>query len=306
MRRLSRIALALALGSLLLALPQSAAANSFDVTCTSSHVANDDPIVFPGKPGAAHRHEFFGAKNTDARSTTASLRRARTTCGDRADTAAYWAPTLEVNGKLVTGTLRAYYQRNGKRSAAAPPQGLRMIAGSAKATRAQSMRVTAWQCIGKGRHRQFNAVPACRRGERLASWVRFPDCWNGRDLDSSDHVSHVAYSAKGACPATHPVAMMRVAFLISWPVRPRRASQVSLGGGMLAPHAFHADFWNAWRQPRLQQLRWDCIEVARPCGSIDQPPIVVVRTKPAATRVAYAPTRFTDAARCACACGGCA
>jgi hypothetical protein len=41
--------------------------------------------------------------------------------------------------------------------------------------------------------------------------VRFPTCWDGVNLDSPDHMSHVAYPSSGTfetsgpCPASHPV-----------------------------------------------------------------------------------------------------
>lgn len=252
----------------LLSLPTTAAANTFFVTCASSHVANDDPIVFPGEPGASHLHEFFGARSTDARSTTASLARSRTTCAHRRDTAAYWTPVLEVRGVQVRGVMRAYYQRAGKSRAAAPPRGLRVVAGDMHAETPQAGSVTTWQCVGLGRTRQYRIVPACRRGERLSAWVKFPDCWDGRRLDSIDHRSHLAYNRRGRCPRSHPVGIMRVATLVTWPVRPRRAALVRLGGGMLAATGMHGDFWNAWHQPTLNQLRWDCIELRARCGAV--------------------------------------
>jgi len=108
----------------------------------------------------------------------------------------------------------------------------------------------------------------CTAGERLAAWVKFPDCWNGRTLDSADHRSHLAYAARGRCPASHPVELMRLALLVSWPVRPSGADRVSLGDGRLPATGMHADFWNAWHMPSLHQLRWDCIEVPQPCGTV--------------------------------------
>lgn len=266
-----RLLLVACLGSAMAAGAAPAHANSFHVECASSHVASDDPIVFPGRPGAAHRHEFFGARGVDAHATTGSMRRARTTCASPRDTASYWAPSLEVSGRLRRGTMTAYYQRAGKRRAAAPPLGLRVIAGDMRATSPQAMRVTSWQCRG-GRHtpssRQSATIPRCRAGQRLATWIRFPDCWDGRRLDSADHRSHMAYARAGRCPASHPVDVMKLVVRITWPVRPANADAVTLGGGMLRAHGMHADFWNAWHMPTLRQLRWDCIEVAAPCGVV--------------------------------------
>lgn len=267
--RTRRPLLALAAASIAMLVTEGAAsANSFFVTCTSSHVSHDDPIVFPGEPGAAHRHEFFGATSTDASSTTSSLERSSTTCRHRRDTAAYWVPTLEVRGTRVTGTMRAYYQRAGKRRAAAPPRGLRVVAGDPHAMDPQSPRVTTWTCVGRGRTAQFTAVPRCRQGERLGAWVKFPDCWNGRTLDSDDHRSHLAYASRGRCAATHPVELMRLAVLVTWPVRPARATIVRLGGDHMGPTGMHGDFYNAWHMPTLRQLRWDCIELPAACGEL--------------------------------------
>ena len=275
MRRCTTIRATLAAACTLVAAtalaPAPAAANAFHVACASSHVRTDDPIVFPGEPGRSHRHEFFGARTARATSTTTSLQHSRTTCDHRADTASYWAPTLEVAGRLRRGRLVAYYRRAGKERAAAPPLGLRIIAGSMRATTPQSMRVTSWQCTGMGRtrsSRHARVVPRCRRGQQLSGWIRFPDCWNGRNLDSADHRSHMAYARRGSCPATHPVELMQLVLRITWPTRPAGAEHVTLGHGMVAPTGLHADFWNAWHMRPLQQLRWDCIEVARACGPI--------------------------------------
>jgi hypothetical protein len=32
--------------------------------------------------------------------------------------------------------------------------------------------------------------------------VRFPTCWDGKNVDNPDHQSHVAYPVSRACPAT--------------------------------------------------------------------------------------------------------
>src|SRR5262245_26804551 len=67
---------------------------TFKVQCPASHRLPDDPIVFPGKPGASHLHQFIGNRTTDANSTADSLLAGGTTCDDQADTSAYWVPAL--------------------------------------------------------------------------------------------------------------------------------------------------------------------------------------------------------------------
>ena len=84
----------------------------------------DDPIVFPRQPGRSHDHTYFGARSTDAFSTPASLREdGRTTCRLRADTAAYWAPTLLVDGRAVEplAVVAFYVRRTGPRSTHSRP-----------------------------------------------------------------------------------------------------------------------------------------------------------------------------------------
>ncbi|KAI0451567.1 hypothetical protein F5B21DRAFT_507052 [Xylaria acuta] len=47
----------------------------------------------------------------------------------------------------------------------------------------------------------------------IRTTIRFPTCWDGTNLDSPDHMSHVSYPASGTfensgpCPATHPVKL---------------------------------------------------------------------------------------------------
>ena len=81
--------------------------------CAYSHHAPNDPIVYPREPGFSHDHTFVGNVSTNAFSTLASLRAAKSTCYLYGDTAAYWAPTLYVNGSPVfPRTAAIYYRRD--------------------------------------------------------------------------------------------------------------------------------------------------------------------------------------------------
>ena len=44
--------------------------------CGLSHRSKDDPIVYPRQPGAAHHHDFYGNRSTDAFSRYRTLVRA--------------------------------------------------------------------------------------------------------------------------------------------------------------------------------------------------------------------------------------
>jgi hypothetical protein len=222
----------------------------FAIGCGFSHRNNDDPIVFPGRPGLSHNHTYFGNTATNASSTPDSLRGGTTTCRLRADTAAYWVPTLLVNGRAVT-PLRAtvYYIRRTRGTVQAFPAGLKIIGGNAAATRAQGARVTYWVCEGLA-STSLASCPAGFRSEGARLVVKFPNCWNGSSLDSANHKSHLAYSSDGACPASHPVAVPALAIVVRYPALGSGPIALSSGGQFSG----HADFVNAWDQPTLQRL----------------------------------------------------
>jgi hypothetical protein len=222
----------------------------FAIGCGFSHRNNDDPIIYPGRPGLSHNHTFFGNTATNASSTPDSLRGGTTTCRLRADTAAYWVPTLFVDGRAVT-PLRAtvYYIRRTRGTVQAFPAGLKIIAGNAAATRAQGARVTYWVCEGLA-STSLASCPAGFRSERLRLVVKFPNCWNGTSLDSANHKSHLAYSSEGACPASHPVAVPALAIVVSYPALGSGPIALASGGQFSG----HADFVNAWDQATLQRL----------------------------------------------------
>ena len=222
----------------------------FAVRCGFSHRNQDDPIVSPGQPGRSHDHTFFGNRSTNAFSTPASLGDdGRTTCNDRADTSAYWAPTLYVSGRAVEPlALVATYARRTSRPVDPFPAGLKVIAGDANARRAQSTRVTFWSCAVP-RAERSSTIPRCpgtRRGG-LRLHVSFPDCWDGTRLDSADHKSHMAYSSRAACPRSHPVAVPALSLVVHYSVSGRRSAELASGGQFSG----HADFLNAWNQEAL-------------------------------------------------------
>lgn len=221
------------------------------VPCGFSHRNHDDPIALPGQKGRSHDHTYFGNRSTNAFSTPASLRAdRRTTCGHLADTAAYWAPTLFLDKRAVRPTVMvATY---GIRTAAPIrpfPPGLKVIAGDADARGPQSTEVTWWSCAHSPGER-WPSIPRCE-GERagLQLNVLFPNCWDGRRLDSRDHKLHMAYSSNGRCPRSHPVDVPSLTLQISYPIAGGEDAMLSSGvyGG-------HADFVNAWDQGTFRGL----------------------------------------------------
>jgi hypothetical protein len=58
----------------------------------------------------------------------------------------------------------------------------------------------------------------------------------------------MAYSAGGACPASHPVAVPALVLVLFFPETPPRAQVASGRFGL------HADFMNGWDQTTLANL----------------------------------------------------
>ena len=292
MSRRVLVAVAAAL-PLLLAPPTSGArhaklhGNNFFSNCRFSHVATDDPIVYPGQPGHSHSHTFFGNTSTDADSTLASLGAAATTCAVNADKAAYWVPTLFLHGREVRPSkAQIYYVLRGYDTMRAFPPGLRVVAGDAHATRAQPKNVTYWACGGSAvRIRVSSTAPTCgdvftrpngffnpcRKCAPqhlpavtvktfLELHVDFPDCWDGRRLDSADHASHMAYSRDYVCPRSHPVKVPLIRLTIRYPITDGRDVELASGGQLTG----HADFFNGWNTRVLATLVATCFH-DRPC-----------------------------------------
>ncbi len=224
--------------------------------CRFSHRSNDDPIVFPALAGVSHSHDFFGNVTTDASSTYASLEGRSTTCGVAGDTAAYWAPTLFVNGVAARPAgMLAYYAVFGHQPVHTLPMGLEMVAKGSASVR--------FSCF---RHQMPTAayvhMPTCKPGELMSVGVNFPSCWNGTDLDSPDHRSHMAYASFGVCPAGYPVVVPRLAIWITYKAAPRGA-QITLSSGGL--DTAHADYVNAWDPHTLSTLERFCLAGHREC-----------------------------------------
>jgi hypothetical protein len=238
---------------------------NFISLCRFSHRAPDDPIVYPGQPGVSHDHSFVGNTSTNASSTLASLRRAGTTCQRPGDTAAYWMPTLLVGGRpLPPSGATIYYRRNTLRKVRPFPQGLKMVAGNALSrSRPQSVLVTSWDCGDLVDVPRSSTVPTCPDGSSLRLSVSFPDCWNGRSLDSLSHKSHMAYSVGGRCPRGHPVAVPALTLVYRYPTL--GGSSVALASG--GQYSAHADFVNAWNQRALAKLVSACLNRLRHCGT---------------------------------------
>jgi len=237
----------------------------FVVECELSHVAADDPILYPGAAGASHLHAFFGNTSLNASSTLEELLVSSTSCENAQDTAAYWVPVLIDDGEVLAPTYSVAYYRAGLdvdvSTVQAYPPGLVMIAGDPLAVEPQPVSVVAWSC-GNGSLRAI-LPPVCPRRAGLHLDVTFPDCWDGRNLDVPGHRGHVRYSSGGQCPDTHPVPIPQLIFSAIYPVF-GDVSHMRLASGSLLTG--HADFVNSWNQEVIEGEVELCLRRDIVCG----------------------------------------
>ncbi|MER5427092.1 DUF1996 domain-containing protein [Streptosporangium roseum] len=246
----------------------------FLAECPFTHRLPDDPIVFPGLPGGSHMHSFFGNTSTDAHSDLTSLLNADSTCSPRIDLSSYWVPTLYNDNVPVepTGTT-FYYLGEGVRDDVIArtqplPLGLRIVAGNAKATQPDDTSNARWSCLHAGHVGSSKNFVTCPAGTMLESYLDFPQCWNGRDLDSADHKSHMAYPVAGTCPASHPVPVPKLRQVLRYPVNGDPAKfRLASGPGF----TMHGDFFNAWPEAEMERRVRDCIRPIIKCGADGHP-----------------------------------
>jgi hypothetical protein len=237
---------------------------SFSVMCGFSHRNNDDPIVYPGKQGAAHSHDFLGNRSTKYNSTYTTLRSATTStdpdgtsCNRSEDKSAYWVPTLKWSNQDLKPSIGIIYYRAGNKdhTKVQPfPAGLKVVT-------APNKNVT-WKCEGGS----YSSTPPtqCSNGQ-LSVRVIFPDCSNGK-VDSADHRSHLTHSRLQSngirtCPSTHPIPIPDLSIALNYKI-PTTAGQVSLSSGTAS--SMHSDFFDAWDPQVLKDLVVGCINKVGP------------------------------------------
>ncbi|MXO87048.1 DUF1996 domain-containing protein [Altererythrobacter aurantiacus] len=287
-------------------LPDSSAPDvvgAFRFICRPSHNAYDDPIVFPGQKGAAHLHTFFGNTMTDANSTYESLRTTGdSTCNNALNRSAYWMPAL-MNGRgqvVMPDAISIYYKRRPASDPACQegkgcvpvPRGLRYVFGRTMSGPGPGDHVY-FKCMNvDGKYDSLpEAARNCPSGRQIGAVVASPQCWNGTELDSADHRSHMAYmqrdrnTGQQACPSTHPYTLPQFTMGVWYTTDDTldRSGDLStsrqtwyfasdrMEGKTWLPsgHTFHADWFGAWDDDVLKTWNDNCIDKLLNCAGGD-------------------------------------
>lgn len=101
----------------------------------------------------------------------------------------------------------------------------------------------------------------CKDGVRFE--IMFPSCWNGKDLDSPDHRSHMAYPSQvmdGECPEGFETRLVSLFYETIWNTYAFKdmEGEFVISNGDPTGYGYHADFITGWDPDFLQQAVDTC------------------------------------------------
>ncbi|KAK4466350.1 hypothetical protein QBC42DRAFT_302685 [Cladorrhinum samala] len=286
--------------------------------CSTLTIQRLDPVVQPGAVPAAHVHHIVGGNAFNATMEGDVGERATcTTCQMSEDFSNYWTavlyfkhptngsyhrvPVLPVQPLLggsqgAQGGLTVYYTQfdlsrdNLKQQPIKAFQpGFRMTVGSPTETGKPHVGLR-YQCLtGQSRGPELSDFPTKPCSGGIFATHHFPACWDGKNLDSPDHQSHMFNSITSdgfpnapKCPSSHPVRMPQVTYETVWDT-----SKFNSMWPSGAPNPFvwsfegtsgygtHADYMFGWKGDSLQRAmdKSECFYDG--CGSIKKQAMAV-------------------------------
>ncbi|MBW5485195.1 DUF1996 domain-containing protein [Streptomyces bambusae] len=266
-----------------------ASTGSFSSRCgrnENGHFNPDNVIVAPGvSNGAHHMHDYVGNVSTDAFSTNDSLAAAGTTCSN-GDRSTYYWPVLRLRdgraerdakapggGKdgnvgtiLKPKQVTIDFQGSPVGQVTAMPRFLRVITGDAKAlTNGNGNANASWSCTGFEDRQLKDKYPLCPKGSDVVRTFRFQSCWDGRNIDSANHRTHVAFADRdGRCKKGFKAVPQLVQRIVYGVPQGTRFAVDSFPEQLHKPVTDHGDFINVMPD-NLMAEAVRCINSGRTC-----------------------------------------
>lgn len=259
---------------------------------------SDNVIVAPGvSNGAHHFHDYIGNQGNNAFASDEDLAEAGTSCADQGDKSSYYWPVLRLQngtqerdagapgggtegnaGQIVTPKqVTLTFVGNPRGKVTAMPRLLRIITGDAKAfVNGPGNANASWSCTGYENRQLKDKYPLCPPGSDVVRTFRFQSCWDGRNIDSANHRTHVAFTAPdGSCPAGFepiPQLVQRIVYDVDAPSVADGGRTVPLFAvdsfpeQLHKPVTDHGDFINVFSENLMREMV-DCINSGRTCGA---------------------------------------
>ncbi|BCL31131.1 DUF1996 domain-containing protein [Streptomyces aurantiacus] len=256
---------------------------------------SDNVIVAPGvSNGAQHQHDYVGNQSNDAFASDEDLAAADTTCQNQGDKSSYFWPVLRVqdgqddidagapgggqDGNVGTiaqvSEAQLKFVGNKTSDVVAMPTALRIITGDAKAfVNGLNNANTNWSCTGFEDRQLTDKYPICPEGSSVVRSSNFQSCWDGQNIDSANHRTHVAFvQADGTCAnGFQAIPQLQVRLVYDVEAPQIQDGQVqnpfavdSFPDQLHKPITDHNDFINFFDENTMNEVV-DCINSGQDC-----------------------------------------